>query len=160
MATTSPTAAQTATLSSKLTSGAWLVWKSATSGPQIVLSNSKPSGYAYATQLAQSGQTVQDALNAFFSALAGAPSQYNSSATGQTITNPWGLPLSVGPNGGIIGTLQQTTGTAQSAVVGILSGLSDWQQLAVRALEALAGFALIILGLQALTGTGNQGKPI
>jgi hypothetical protein len=54
----------------------------------------------------------------------------------------------------------QKTQPIGKAVTGFLDGLSDWQKLAVRALEALAGFALILLGLQAMTGTGGQGYPI
>lgn len=48
---------------------------------------------------------------------------------------------------------------AGAGLAGLLGLTSDWQQLLVRALEALAGVALLLLGLQALTGTGSQGNP-
>jgi hypothetical protein len=54
----------------------------------------------------------------------------------------------------------QATKPAADTFQNIINGLSDWQQLVVRALEALVGVALIFLGLQALTGTGSQGNPV
>ncbi len=62
------------------------------------------------------------------------------------------------------GATGATTSTALKAagagLTGALSISDSWQQLLVRALEALVGIALLLLGLQALTGTGAQGNPI
>lgn len=54
--------------------------------------------------------------------------------------------------------------TAAKAAAGLglagLLGATGWAGLLVRALEALAGAALILLGLQALTGQGDSGHPV
>jgi hypothetical protein len=52
---------------------------------------------------------------------------------------------------------QQATSAAGGFIDNLVS--SDWEKFAVRALGALAGIALILLGLQALTGTGD-GNPV
>jgi hypothetical protein len=58
----------------------------------------------------------------------------------------------------------KATGSAAAKALGGglagLLGLSGGEALIARALEALVGFALILLGLQALSGTGSQGNPV
>src|SRR5581483_97992 len=49
---------------------------------------------------------------------------------------------------------------AGAGLTGLLGVTDSWQQLAIRVLEGLAGIALLLLGLQALTGQGAQGNPI
>jgi hypothetical protein len=49
--------------------------------------------------------------------------------------------------------------TSIPGLSGLLGLTGDWQKLLVRALEALAGMALLLLGLQALTGQGD-GNPV
>lgn len=65
-------------------------------------------------------------------------------------------------SGGAASKLLSSTGgkVAGAGLAGILGLTGGWQQLLVRALEALAGIALLLLGLQALTGTGSQGNPV
>ena len=49
--------------------------------------------------------------------------------------------------------------TGAAGLAGLLGLTDNWQQLLIRALEALAGMALLLLGLQALTGQGD-GNPV
>lgn len=49
---------------------------------------------------------------------------------------------------------------AAGGLAGLLGLTDNWQQLLVRVLEALGGIALLLLGLQALTGTGAEGSPL
>jgi hypothetical protein len=53
-----------------------------------------------------------------------------------------------------------TAGLAAGGLAGLLGASSDMEKLLIRGLEALVGIALLILGLQALTGTGSQGNPV
>jgi hypothetical protein len=70
-----------------------------------------------------------------------------------------GPSLAPGPNNLALTQQQQQSGShAISSVAGAL-GLSGIEELAVRILETLVGVALILLGLQALTGQGS-GNPI
>lgn len=66
-----------------------------------------------------------------------------------------------GAAGGVAGKFASSTAgkVAGAGLAGLLGLTSDWQQILIRALEALAGIALLLLGLQALTGTGGQGSP-
>jgi hypothetical protein len=51
------------------------------------------------------------------------------------------------------------TAVKAAGLAGLLGASGGWTELAVRILEGLAGFALVMLGLQALTGTGD-GNPV
>jgi hypothetical protein len=70
--------------------------------------------------------------------------------TGATATDASGNPVSTVPSG-----------DAAPAGLSLSLGLSGWGAFAVRVLEALAGAALILLGLQALTGgSGNPTQAV
>lgn len=61
-----------------------------------------------------------------------------------------------GAGGAAAGTAAKVAGVA--GLAGLL-GLTGWGELLIRALEGLAGAALILLGLQAVTGQGS-GSPV
>lgn len=69
-------------------------------------------------------------------------------------------PIGTTPSGVDKATLP--VANAATSVTGAISSLgsTDWQQLIIRALEALVGIAALMLGLQALTGTGTIGSPV
>lgn len=70
--------------------------------------------------------------------------------SGATASDSAGNPVSTTPSG-----------DAAAAGLSVDLGLSGWGAFAVRALEALAGAALILLGLQALTGgSGNPASAV
>lgn len=140
--------------STTVTSDVWLVWKSSSSNPQIIL-GSRPRGYAYAVQIGQPGMTVQDVLNQVFSAEAGAPSGFN--VTG-SISNPWNTPLNVKTSGGVIGALDTTGNTLYSGIADAINSVTDFLKLiswlffprnVLRAVEFLVGIALMVFGLHA-----------
>jgi hypothetical protein len=145
----------------------WLVWKSAGSGPSLIIANGRPRGYAYTAALAGPGQTVQDALNALFPAIASAPNKFNPAGP---ISNPWNLPLSVSPQGGTIGTLNTVAGGGFTAISDAITSALDFMKFIawifspdhlLRAVEFATGLVLMLFGLHAaMQGRGEQASGV
>jgi hypothetical protein len=112
----------------------------------------------------------------FTKAISGLPGLVSATLISEADHGILGLkkqPIIVDNKGKLVGGTSPTTGSeAVPQNVGFgnvnipnpldaLSGVfSGWGSFLVRVLEALVGVALLFLGLQALTGSGGQGKPI
>lgn len=137
---------------------------------------SDPSGARASTTGLTQWFNLGGNLNAAGAALNGALAKLGASATQQTgviqaidagsvmqgskyVAFPAGqTPGSTLPGQGQAPSASEAVG-AGIDLGGITSPLNTILAFAVRALEFLAGAALLVLGLQALTGTGAQGNP-